>query len=102
MRYRVTCHGRGGIRTHGTLLTYTHFPGVYQETKARCFGKHMDGPLPDRAPSGVRGSDTSSRRALAVGVAPRNTKRIYAAEFARKNTEGAYTARTRVASEGIL
>src|SRR6266446_22360 len=20
--------GRGGIRTHGTLLTYTHFPGV--------------------------------------------------------------------------
>ena len=21
-------HGRGGIRTHGTLLTYTHFPGV--------------------------------------------------------------------------
>jgi hypothetical protein len=21
-------YGRGGIRTHGTLLTYTHFPGV--------------------------------------------------------------------------
>jgi hypothetical protein len=21
-------NGRGGIRTHGTLLTYTHFPGV--------------------------------------------------------------------------
>src|SRR4051794_10980288 len=21
-------HGQGGIRTHGTLLTYTHFPGV--------------------------------------------------------------------------
>ena len=25
----ITCSdGRGGIRTHGTLLTYTHFPGV--------------------------------------------------------------------------
>ena len=21
-------NGQGGIRTHGTLLTYTHFPGV--------------------------------------------------------------------------
>src|SRR5437868_4373642 len=24
----VITSGRGGIRTHGTLLTYTHFPGV--------------------------------------------------------------------------
>jgi hypothetical protein len=28
-RYKSLRHnGRGGIRTHGTLLTYTHFPGV--------------------------------------------------------------------------
>src|SRR5687768_405533 len=24
----MEAYGRGGIRTHGTLLTYTHFPGV--------------------------------------------------------------------------
>src|SRR6185312_11315911 len=28
LRYYGNGNGRGGIRTHGTLLTYTHFPGV--------------------------------------------------------------------------
>jgi hypothetical protein len=27
-RKSLHLNGRGGIRTHGTLLTYTHFPGV--------------------------------------------------------------------------
>ena len=37
-------HGRGGIRTHGTLLTYTHFPGVRLKPLGHPSLQHQNNP----------------------------------------------------------
>jgi hypothetical protein len=62
---RDLLNGRGGIRTHGTLLTYTHFPGV--RLKPLGHPSHSLRTADNPAPRGLRrntrrtGRDSNSR-----------------------------------------
>ena len=70
-------HGRGGIRTHGTLLTYTHFPGVRLKplghpSQHRCTALTTVIPqgLPAKTADKLRTADNSAPCSV-----PRDTKR---------------------------
>ena len=84
---RNSYNGRGGIRTHGTLLTYTHFPGVrlkplghssLLKTLHTHFQSHVGARL-----SRVRAPTEAKRRVVTDRVRFELTKRLPVLRFSR-------------------